>query len=648
MVDDSPISPPIGEVRRSPEGFTSEPLRPEPTAPERSVAPQAPGEPTPAPERPKPQPFVPQEPVQAPAVPETEPKPPPSAPAVPGKGKRAGSLLKWLIVIAIGLFVVSIGSLFWSTPSFSDRDVVLTLEGPDRATSGEEVTFTLKWQNNTKLPLKELSFRLFYPEDSVVIIDDEPTQPDSEGFTVDRLEPGESGERQITLFLVGDKGSIKTATVNLIFKAGNLRSAFEKEVQVNTTVTDLPVALTLTAPPTKVSGQPVSYIIDARNETDEDLIDLRLELEYPDGFTVRDLTPSPDGGSTSIWTIDELQQGEGIRFTIEGTLSGVEREAKTITAILKRKVGEQYIDYVRTDSVTLLSSPLLSVRISVNDSRDYVAHPGDRLQYTFRYSNNSNQNLIGLNMAVRLDGQMFDVAELEISNGFFDEAVNTVRFSASGVPDFAALPPGKSGEVSFTIPLRPAFVDGGTGSFFVKASARLSTPNVPTGVQGSEVFAQDVLTTKIATQPALDQTVTVAGGASPMQVGQTTNFTVKWSLTNPGNELRDAKVTVTLPPGISYDGAEFGGATTFDENTQIVTWQVGTIPFGTGTGLPRMMTSFQISVRPSSAQKGSVLKLLNNAALSGTDSFTGQSVQSVVREALASDVQGLESDPRVQ
>lgn len=645
MVEDSHISPKIGEIKRSPEGFTSEPLAP--VSPGISPSPQ-PHVRAPEPES-TPDPSEPA--LSEPAVPQ-EPAPEnvaslPRKPSMPKK-KKSGSLLKWLILLAAGLAAISIGSLFWSSPSFSDRDVVLTLEGPDRSTSGEEVTYLLKWENNTRLDLKEMSFRIFYPEDSVVLVDGEPTQPDSEGFTVEQLLPGESGEKEITLFLVGDKGSIKTATVNLIFKAGTLRSAFEKEVQLNTTITDLPVSLSLTAPPTIVGGQPVTYIVDARNETGDDLADLRLEMDYPEGFTVRAVTPEPDGGSTSRWTIDELADGEGTRFTIQGTLSGVQREAKTITAVLKRRVGEQYIDFVRTDSVTLLSSPLLSVLMTVNDSRDYVAHPGDRLEYKFLYSNNSNQNLIGLNMAVQLDGQMFELDKLEVRDGFFDQGLNTVRFSASGVPDFASLAPGKSGTVRFTVPLRPAFTGGGTGSFFVKSSARLSTPNAPTGVEGSEVFAQDVLTTKIATQPSLTQTVTVSGGASPLQVGQDTSFSVDWRIANPGNELRDATVTVVLPPGISYDGHESGGETTYDSNSGRVTWAVGTVPFGVGAGLQAVSSRFQISVRPSSNQAGGVIDILRNAVLSGTDAFTGQIVQSVVREQNSGDVQGLEDDPRVQ
>jgi hypothetical protein len=435
--------------------------------------------------------------------------------------------------------------------------------------------------------------------------------------------------------------------VNLIFNAGSLRSAFEKEVRLNTTITDLPVALTLTAPPTVVSGQSITYIADMRNETEETLTDLQLELTYPEGFTVSSVRPDPDSGTTRLWTINELSPGEGHRFTVQGTLSGVEREAKTITAILRRKVSDEYIDYVRSDAVTLLSSPLLSVRMTVNGSRDHVAAAGDILEYELTYRNSSNHNLIGLEMAVQLDGQMYDFDELNAPAGSFDNALNTVRFSSSGVPDFATLPPGASGTVAFTVPLRPTFVAGaGTQAFFVRASARLSTSNVPTGIDGNEVIAQDVITTKLASQPTLGQVIRYVSGNPEMTAGEETVFTVDWTLTNPGNELRNAQVTATLRPGVQFVSAT-GDDIIFNSNTQQVSWSVGTVPFGTGVGLPRRTGQFTIAVIPSTNQRGQDMPLLSNAVLDGTDSFTNLNVQSVVRPMGTEDAEGLE-ESRVQ
>ncbi|HXV26779.1 MAG TPA: hypothetical protein VD862_02045, partial [Candidatus Paceibacterota bacterium] len=636
---ENPVSPSVGAV---PEGFTSEPLD--------SGSPKSAPESSPVSPPVKPPPAVPPAPVtpeRAPYIPPATSVPPPGMPRRPSS---SGRLLRWLIVVAVGLFIVSVASLFWSSPSFRDQDVVLTLEGTDRAVSGEEVTYTLKWQNNTKLELHDMSFRIFYPEGSVVLVDGEPTQPDSEGFEVDSLQPGESGEREITLFLVGDKGSIKTATVNLIFEAGSLRSAFEKEVRVSTAITDLPVTVTLTAPPTSVSGQPVTYIVDIRNETEEDFSDLRLVVTYPEGFTVRDVSPQPDG-SVNTWPVPELASGAGKRYSIQGVLAGVEREAKTVTAVLKRQVGGEYIDFVRADSVTLLSSPLLSVRMTVNRSRDYTAHAGDTLEYEIQYTNNSRHNLIGLELGVKLEGQMYDFSGVDAEDGFFDQSQDTVRFTSSGVPDLASLPPGKTGAVGFRVPLKSGFPGGGgTQAFFVKATSRLSTPNVPTGVDGNEVFAQDVLTTRISSQPSLQQALEHADGPVPPEAGERTTFTATWEVTNPGNELRETTVRTTLVPGVIFQGGATstnGASPAFDPNTGQVTWNIGVVPYGVGAGLPKYRASFQFSVTPSVNQQGQIVELLGDSVLAGTDSFTGQVLQSSVQDTNILDVEDLEGDMRV-
>src|SRR4030042_4745114 len=194
------------------------------------------------------------------APPAQHPSPPPTAPpsmppGAPGahplmpRRARSNRLLRWLILAAAGLLVVAIGSLFWGGSSFSTQNVILEISAPNRATSGDEVTYVITYRNGTGVALTDLSFRFFYPEDSIVLRDGEPTTPDSEGLTVERLEPGEEGTKEITVFVVGDKGAIQTAKLNLIFKAGTIRSSFEKEVTAATTITDLPVVLTLVAPP---------------------------------------------------------------------------------------------------------------------------------------------------------------------------------------------------------------------------------------------------------------------------------------------------------------------------------------------------------------------------------------------------------------
>jgi hypothetical protein len=245
---------------------------------------------------------------------------------------------------------------------------------------------------------------------------------------------------------------------------------------------------------------------------------------------------------------------------------------------------------------------------------------------------------------------MYDVARLQTQQGFFDDATRTLVYDPAGVPDLGALVPGRTGRLSFSIPLKAGLSGstiGGASSFFVKATARLSTSNVPSGIDGSEVFALDSVITKIGSQPTLTQSVLYDNGAGsgpmPPVVGSETIFTLRWQLTNPGNDVRDAKVTATLPPGVSFKDASTatnGTPPVYDRTRNTVSWIVGTLPFGTGNGTPRYEATFKISIKPSSNQQNTTIKLISGSTLSGTDGFTGQTVQSKPRDLNTNDVEG--------
>jgi hypothetical protein len=573
-------------------------------------------------------------------APTTPPSQPPATPPV--TPKRSNTLLKWVALAAALLFVVSIGSLWWGGNNFSSSAVTITLEAPEHTVSGDEITYVVRWKNQTGVALTNLRFRLFWPEDTVILADGNPTTPESEGFTIDRIEAGAEGTHEFKAFLLGPEGAVKTADLNVIFQAGSLKSDFKKDVKAVTTITDTPVRLTLTAPPTAVAGETVQYILDVRNETETDLTDLRVEFDLPDGFVPAEATPKPSEGS-GIFMISALKAGEGTRIRISGALQGAEREAKTVQVVLKRNFNGQYIDYVRESTTTMLTSPLLSVRISPSAGRDYVAPPGDKISYAVTYRNDSSYTFTGMTLAVKLEGTMFDLSTVEVDGGFFDGSTNTVVFDSSGVSGLAQLHAGFVG-------------GGGSSNFFVKTTARLSTANIPSGLEGPEIVALDALVTKISTQPSVLQSVLYDNGAGegpvPPQSGQETLFTVRWQITNPGNDIRDAKFTAILPPGVTWkDAAQAvvgGTAPTFDQNANRVTWNVGTVPFLTGAGMPRFEALFKVAIRPASNLVGQSVPLVTQATLTGTDGFTQQAVEVRVRDVSTSNIEGHPDEGRVQ
>jgi len=547
------------------------------------------------------------------------------------------SLLKWLILLALLLLIVSFISFWFGKPSFSESSVVLELEGPNQASVGDEVIYKLVLSNNSRVDLSGMNLKFSYPEDSVVIKDGSIVSNLTQEFPIDKLSPGQKNERELKAFLVGDRGNIKTAKVELFFQAGDLRTQFQKNTSVSTTIVSLPVSLTLVAPPNSTPGQAVNYILDYRNESGQDIADLLFQFSYPDGFTFQRSTPSPSQGNNN-WAVPLLKRDIGGRISIQGALSGKEGEAKKISVVLKRKIANQYVNYEKAEVSTNMANPLLGVDILVNDSSSYSAFPGDDLNYTVKYSNGSNFNLIGLTLSVKLDGQMYDLPSLDTKGGFFDSENQTIIWNSSAVPGFANLSPNKKGQVQFRIKLKNEVFSGVSGSknLFVQATANFSTPNVPSGIGGDEVAVQNSLTTKITTQPTFRQLIYYSDpafgsfGPLPPEVGEDTSFTVHWQITNPGNDMTGVRLVGTLPTGVTWENVTSVTASqpevTFNANTSEVVWNLGVLPRGVGVTGDKYEASFRIKIRPASSQRGSPITLIKSSKLTATDSFTKQNL----------------------
>ena len=548
----------------------------------------------------------------------------------------SNTVLKWLILLALVLLIISFISFWFGGKSFSENQVVVSVEGPSQALVGDEIVYKLKYANETKLELKNLKFIFTYPDESIVVDNGKIAADLSSNFEIDILRPGQFGEKEFKGFLTGDKGSIKNAKAFLSFTANGLKTSFEKSVTLATTITGVPVVLSLVAPPNSVSGESVNYIFDYRNESGNDISDLQFKFDYPDGFSPQKLIPAPSAGNHT-WSVPFLKKGAGGRITVQGTLSGKEGELKTVAVALKRKIFDQFVNFEKTATSTMIASPLLGLNILVNGAKDYSSFPGDFLEYSINYRNNSNYNLIGLELVASFNGSMFDFETINSGNGYFDSSNDTIVWNAGSVSDFRNLPPNKSGLLNFKVKLKPEIISSfGSRNLFVEMSTRLSTPNVPPDIGDEEIFAVAGVTTKISTQPGIAAFVYHndpnfgSSGPLPPEVGEETVFTIHWQITNPGNDMSVVKASAVLPTGVSWKNVVSVGTDQpdliFNKNTSEVVWDLGILPRGVGVSLPKYEGSFQVSIKPSSEQIGSPVVLLKSGKLSGMDTFTKQPI----------------------
>src|SRR3989338_2699415 len=221
-------------------------------------------------------------------------------------------LLKWLLILAFVVAAVGVGFFLFSRSSFSPGKVEFKINAPEEISSGEKVVYSIEYRNDNEKAIKDLHLTFFYPHDAVDIRNGRLTALQTESVKLNDLGSGEEGKIEFPAYLVGSRGDIKKARAIMSFYGEGIPSVFKKETSVATNISSLAVSLTLVAPPNAISGQEVTYLLDYRNESPDDLSDLRFKFTYPSGFISSKFSPNTFF-SKDILDVKKLKSGEGDR-----------------------------------------------------------------------------------------------------------------------------------------------------------------------------------------------------------------------------------------------------------------------------------------------------------------------------------------------
>ena len=116
----------------------------------------------------------------------------------------------------------------------------------------------------------------------------------------------------------------------------------------------------------------------------------------------------------------------------------------------------------------------------------------------------------------------------------------------------------------------------------------------------------------------------VNGGPIPPRTGQATTYTIQWNVQNSGSPVAGGTVSASLPSYITYTGKTSGGGSfSYDDASRTVSWSTGDLAQGAN-----VQGDFQVSLTPSTSQRGSVPTLTSGASFSGYDRFAGIQITS--------------------
>lgn len=516
-------------------------------------------------------------------------------------------------------------------------NVSLEFSKPDQIYVGKPFNITISYSNSSDQVLKDAKFSLQLPPE-ISFLGQSTDQRVSEESLGD-IGPGNMIPKDFALIALNGAQSFKRVTAKLNYMTSSAsRTPFEATSNADISIGQPAVGLIVTTPQSVNSGENFDLSVKVQNNTQEDLKGVNLALGYPPVFKFGHSDDKHDLVNNQQYAWPTLLKGQSDEITVNGNLLGADQSRYDFAATVSSNftTGQTYTINTQEAETAITPSPL-TMRATVNgaDTANYIAQAGQTLDYVIYYKNNSSVPLSNLKLSAKLVGAMFDFPTLQ-TDAVFDSINSVLSWSQQNASDLSILNLGEEKQLKFQVKLKGTFPIQRLGdkNFTLKVNLNMESPTVPPNVAAQKTVSLVALETKVAGQTALkasgyfyDASSGILNkGVYPAKVDQKTQYTIHWTIINYSTDITNAVIMAKLAPGANFTGQIKSNADsqpTYDANTGIVTWNLGSVPATKGVLSAPYEAIFQIEYTPSSVQAGEDIQLMGATTFSATDSFTG-------------------------
>jgi len=554
----------------------------------------------------------------------------------PEKAMKKKKLIRYMIFIGILAVLVFVGIIIFSLLGLKKEEMDVEIFSKNEIEAGENASYLIRYRNKSKVVLHDLEFSFSFPSSSV------PFGVESQNLKfrekLDDLAPGEERETTIRAGIFGKEGEEKRAEVVIFYRPENLSARFSKTAEFTSRIIRVPLSVSFEVMPEVSSGQELEIILNYNSTARMTFENISLGVDYPAGFKFISSEPKPSLDN-NIWNIGDFPRDTSGKIIIKGSLAGSAGEEKTFFGRLGIFDGRtrQWQVFAESPQIARIFSPPLFIEQKVNNSRDYIALPGEKLEFILHYKNTFNLPIKNITVAVDLLSPALDFATLLVEKGFFDSLTKKIIWNPGSLDELRELQPGEEGEFKFTIDLkpRPPIRSASDKNFVIVSKASIGTSEPPRVIEGLKFSSEDKLEIKLTTQAIFsarssyrDSPITTSGPLPP-KIGQTTVYTITWDVRNFSNDLKNFEVRAAMPPNVRWVSKIFpvGEPVSFNDKSSEIVWNIGTLPAGVGIATPAKSVAFQISLAPSVSDIGRPVTLVGISKASGIDTFTDKKVE---------------------
>lgn len=556
------------------------------------------------------------------------------APYVQNKAIKTGIMALGAILLIATVFV---GVFKWKQSSFSEERVNISISGPEEAGSGKRLTYIIKYNNDNRTDLKNVSLKITYPEN---FKPEENSQFISDGYTSGTFSMGSipgrgAGEVVFNGKAYSPKGTLVYLKAELLYAPSGFSSQFVSNTQLGVTIASTPVNLEIFAPANISSADAVDYLVEYKNEGEVTFEDMRVRFQYPEGFSFSRSDPAPFSGN-DVWYVGDLLPKQSGKIVVSGKLEGERDQVKSVWAYIGVIDQGEFISYSEEKTETnIVASPLIIAQ-TVNGKTSLNVNAGDELVFVLKFKNEGDMGLKDVIVTEKIESPALDYDTLRIRQGAFDFDDKRITWKASDFPILASLQPGQEGEIEFSIRLKKIIPvnSKNDNNFVISSMVKIDSPYVPTPIEMNKVISGNKLDIRLNSKIVLDtrgfyhDALLPNNGPIPPKVGHETTYTIHWKASNISNDVEKARIETILPTGVIMTGNIYPqeASLSYNERTNAIVWDIGSMKAGVGILSSPLEAAFQVRIKPSSDQEGHTVDLVGSATFSATDNFTGENL----------------------
>ena len=564
---------------------------------------------------------------------------------------------------AVFLAALSWLGFFIFSKNSNSKSINLKITAEKEISSGQNIIYAIEYENTDRVALHNVEISILYPD--YFIYEDADPLPENQYNTlwkIGELAKGQKGKIEIKGRVVGEVGSVLNFQATASYAPANYSSSFKDTFSAASQITTSILDIELAGPSNTLPEKKVTYKINYKNNSEQDIDNVQIKAFYPDGFIFQEANPAPSAAPnlknfsgensdqiTNVWYFEKIANlSEGV-IEISGGYLISENLSKDLIVQIGLVNDDNFTVQQEKSVNTLITGQNLKLDLIINgNSADKAVNFGDTLNYSIVYKNLGNETLKNVNIIVNIASDIVDWDTL-IDKNMGEAGINQINWDKNNVASLAQINPLDEGSLDFSVKLK------GSENINLK-TANLLTTSVAKAIIGeiNDLEAQTVIESKkinnnINTALELktegryfnDDNIAVGAGPLPPVVGQKTTFRIFWYLSNNLHEAKNVKIQTKLPAGISWEDKYLvkSGELNYSPTDNAVTWNISKI--SSNKTFDDVNVWFDVSVTPTKDQSGRLILLTAETNLTATDAVTDDTIVQLQRSITSN----LEDDP---